>query len=52
MYADTYTIEKLFLSLDPKFNIIRDVKEKYIRFNNTHFSSEDEVMQELLKMIE
>ena len=21
MYADTYTIEKLFLSLDPKFNI-------------------------------
>ena len=46
MYADTYTIEKLFLSLDPKFNIIRDVKEKYIRFNNTHFSSEDEVMQD------
>lgn len=52
MYADTYTIEKLFLALDPKFITIRDAKEKYIRFNKTHFSSEDEVMQELSKMIE
>ena len=50
MYADTYTIEKLFLSLDPKFNINQRCERKNILDSIIlTFSSEDEVMQELLK---
>ena len=46
-----YILLKTSFSLDPGFNIIRD-ERKYVDSIIYHFSSEDEVMQELLKMIE
>ena len=35
-YLDTYQKENLFLSLDPNFKEIRELKEKYISFNNEY----------------
>lgn len=37
MNVDTYTIEKLFLQLDPNFEGLRDLKEEYIQFNHTEY---------------
>ena len=34
MNVDTFTIEKMFLELDPNFEKLRDLKEDYIEFNN------------------
>lgn len=34
MNVDTYTIEKLFLQLDPNFEGLRNLKEEYIQFNH------------------
>lgn len=52
IYADTYTIEKMFLELDGKFSMIRDAKEKYIRFNNSWFDSEESAIAEIEKLID
>lgn len=38
------------LSLDSKFPLLRELKEKYISFNNFPFSSDDTAMAELIKM--
>lgn len=43
MYLDTYQIEKMFLELDPNFTELRRLKELYISFNSTNFSSENDI---------
>lgn len=47
MYADTYMIEKMFLDLDPRFSLLRELKEKYISFNSKTYDSQEEVFKEL-----
>ena len=37
MNVDTFTIEKMFLELDPNFEKLRDLKEDYIEFNNQEY---------------
>lgn len=51
MYVDTFTVEKMFLNLDPKFRIIRDLKEKYIAFNSTKYQNEDDALKDLIELI-
>lgn len=38
------------LSLDSKFPLLRELKEKYISFNNFPFSSDDTAMAELIRL--
>ena len=52
LYLDTYTIEKMFFELDSNFKTLRDLKEKYIIFNQTIFNSAEEVNKELQSLIE
>ena len=47
MYVDTYQVEKMFLDLDSKFIKIRELKEKYIKFNSSSYSSVDEIEETL-----
>ena len=51
LYLDTYTIEKMFFELDNNFKTLRDLKEKYIIFNQTIFNSTEEVNAELQSLI-
>lgn len=51
LHVDTYTIEKMFFALDDNFEKIRDYKEKYIIFNKTKFSSEDDIKSALDNLI-
>lgn len=52
-YLDTYDCEKLFLDLDPNFRQLRDLKERYIRFNRDHQGdpkSAEEDLNEIIKL--
>lgn len=51
MYLDTYTIEKMFFSLDKNFELMRDLKEKYISFNKMVFEDHLEAEEELNSLI-
>ena len=51
MNVDTYQIETMFLSLDKNFSTIRNLKEMYIRFNNSQYRNSDEIKIELDKII-
>lgn len=51
-YLSTGELEKSFMSLDPNFEAIRDLKEEYISFNSEYFSkSEEEVRNKLDELI-
>ena len=52
MNVDTYTIEKLFLQLDPNFEGLRDLKEEYIQFNHTEYDNEFDVLLDLNALID
>lgn len=51
MYLDTYQLENLFFDIDPNLKKIRDLKEIYIKFNNTNFNSLDETRNSLESII-
>ena len=51
MYLDTYTIEKMFFSLDKNFKFMRELKEKYISFNQMIFEDPYEAEEELNSLI-
>ena len=51
MYLDTHQIEQMFFSLDENFKYFRDMKEKYIYFNHTEYSSKEEVENSLDELI-
>ena len=51
MNVDTFTIEKMFLELDPNFEKLRDLKEDYIEFNNQEYESEFDVLTNLNALI-
>lgn len=51
MVVDTFTIEKMFLDLDPNFRELRDLKEAYIQFNNQHYSEEEQARKALDDLI-
>ena len=50
-YLDTYQKENLFLSLDPNFKEIRELKEKYISFNNEYIGNPIHAEQALDSLI-
>lgn len=51
-YLNTSELEKSFMSLDDKFETIRDLKEEYIEFNNEYFGKdENEVRNKLDELI-
>ena len=52
MNVDTYTIEKLFLQLDPNTEGLRDLKEEYIQFNHTEYDNEFDVLLDLNALID
>ncbi len=52
MNVDTYTIEKLFLQIDPNFEGLRDLKEEYIQFNHTEYDNEFDVLLDLNALID
>ncbi len=52
MNVDTYTIEKLFLQLDPNFEGLRELKEEYIQFNHTEYDNEFDVLLDLNTLID
>ena len=47
MHLDTYDLEKAFLALDDNFPKIRDLREKYITFNNSNESDFSVLSNEL-----
>ena len=47
MYVDTHQIEQMFFELDDNFRYFRDMKEKYISFNHTKYSSEEKAEEAL-----
>ena len=51
MNVDTFTIEKMFLELDPHYQKLRDLKEDYIEFNNQEYESEFDVLTNLNALI-
>lgn len=51
MNVDTFTIEKMFLELDPNLEKLRDLKEDYIEFNNQEYESEFDVLTNLNALI-
>ena len=52
MYVDIYDMEKAFFELDENFMIIRDLKERYVKFNQTKDMSIEEREVTLTKLIE
>lgn len=52
MNVDTYTIEKLFLQLDPHFEGLRELKEEYIQFNQTEYDNEFDILLDLKDLID
>ena len=50
-YLDTYQKENLFLSLDSNFKEIRELKEKYISFNNEYIGDSIHAEQALDSLI-
>lgn len=51
-YYSSREIEEMFLSLDPHFKPLKDLKEKYISFNNECLGDIDEASFKLDKLIE
>ena len=51
MNVDTFTIEKMFLDLDPNFKKLRDLKEEYIRFNQIEYGKTEDVQNALENLI-
>ncbi len=52
MNVDTYTIEKMFLQLDPNFEKLRELKEEYIHFNQTEYDNELDTQSDLNALID
>lgn len=52
MNVDTKRIESLFFDLDPNFEKIRVLKEKFIDFNSMSFDNEEDVKIKLEELIE
>lgn len=52
MNVDTYIIEKLFLQLDPHFEVLRKLKEEYIQFNQTEYDNEFDILLDLKDLID
>ena len=48
---DVYTIESKFLAIDPNFEILRHLKERYVTFNTTPYDDLDKVNEELEDLI-
>lgn len=51
MNVDTFTIEKMFLDLDPNFKKLRDLKEDYIAFNGQDYEDAFDVLSSLNTLI-
>lgn len=51
MYVDTYDLEKAFMELDENFYKIRELKEKYISFNQIIDANENELNNHLSSLI-
>ena len=51
MTVDTYQIEELFFRIDPKLKKYRDLKEKYISFNQGTYENEEQVKESLESLI-
>ncbi len=51
MNVDSYRLENMFMTLDPKFKQIRALKEEYVLFNNSEYESADQIEQELERLI-
>ncbi len=47
-YYNTYELERKFMALDDSFEAIRDLKEKYIRFNAECFGKDEKQIEEKL----
>lgn len=55
IYADTYLIEKEFMSLDKNFQELKTLKEMFITMNHRHFKDEKQALEnidELIKVYE
>ena len=52
MNVDTFTIEKMFLDLDKNFRKLREMKEDYIRFNDTEYENSDQIYLTLNVLID
>lgn len=50
-YMDVYSYEEKFLELDPLLMRMRNLKEKYIRFNSRNAGNRDRAAEELPKLI-
>lgn len=50
-YMNTYMYEKAFLDIHPEFAEIRELKEKYIRFNRRNHGDPESAREELLTLI-
>ena len=51
-YYSTRQIEEQFLSLNPDFKIVKELKERYIRFNNEYIGRPDEAAYGLDELID
>lgn len=51
-YMDTYMYENAFLNIHPEFTVIRELKEKYIRFNRRNHGDPSSAKRELLLLID
>ena len=51
MYLDTYQLEQLFLKLDDKFKVIRNLKDAYVTFNRTIFNDENQLELEFSNIV-
>lgn len=52
MNVDTFTVEKMFLDLDKNFRKLREMKEDYIRFNDTEYENSDQIYLALNALID
>lgn len=51
MNVDTYRIESMFMALDRNFNILRELKEMYTKFNDSIYLTEEELENNLDRLI-
>lgn len=51
-YYSTRGIEEMFMALNPDFPVIKELKEKYIAFNNEYFGMPDKAKEGLEALIE
>lgn len=52
MYADTYLIEKEFMSLDKNFQELKRLKEMFISLNHRHFKDVNQALKNIDALVE